>query len=192
MKKKADDELSFLVNFDSYERDIKSIFYFFDNLRNDENWNKILDKKYKEINKDNIEKYLKELKEKKIYDYECDQKSYYIQFFNYLYKKDEAFDFLTQKHDNLNLLYEKLDPSIGTISAKDIDDSISCVEFFNKIKEFSKNEEIFNYIKEEFKGNEKLIESFKNFSYVYGSIIDLNHNFDDFSLNLYDEVKKKY
>ena len=65
MKKKADDELSFLVNFDSYERDIKSIFYFFDNVRNDENWNKILDKKYKEINKDNIEKYLKELKEKK-------------------------------------------------------------------------------------------------------------------------------
>ena len=46
------------------------------------------------------------------------------------------------------------------------------------------------YIKEEFEGNEKLIESFKNFSYVYGSIIDLNHNFDDFSLNLYDEVKK--
>ena len=46
------------------------------------------------------------------------------------------------------------------------------------------------YIKEEFEGNEKLIESFKNFSYVYGSIIDLNHNFDDFNLNLYDEVKK--
>ena len=64
-EKKADDELSFLVNFDSYERDIKSIFYFFDNLKNDENWNKILDKKYKEITKDKIEKYLKELKEKK-------------------------------------------------------------------------------------------------------------------------------
>ena len=83
-----------------------------------------------------------------------------------------------------------MDPSIGISSAKDIDDTISCIEFFNKIKEFSKNEEIFNYIKEEFKGNEKLIESFKNFSYVYGSIIDLNHNFDDFNLNLYDEVKK--
>ena len=32
------------------------------------------------------------------------------------------------------------------ISAKDINDTISCVEFFNKIKEFSN----FNYIKEEF------------------------------------------
>lgn len=37
-----DNELSLLINFDSYESDIKSIFYFFDNLYKDENWNKIL------------------------------------------------------------------------------------------------------------------------------------------------------
>lgn len=35
-------ELSLLINFYFYERDIKSLFYFFDNLYKDENWNKIL------------------------------------------------------------------------------------------------------------------------------------------------------
>jgi len=65
-QQKEDNELSLLVHFDSYERDIKSIFYFFDNLHNDENWNKILCSKYKDLSKENIEEYLKELKEKKI------------------------------------------------------------------------------------------------------------------------------
>ena len=35
-------ELSLLINFYFQERDIKSLFYFFDNLYKDENWNKIL------------------------------------------------------------------------------------------------------------------------------------------------------
>ena len=190
-KKNADNDLSLLVNYDSYEKDIKSIFYFFDNLHNDENWNKILLRKYKEISKENIEQYLKELKEKGIYDYEHEKsdKSYYIQFFNYLYKKQQALDFLNQLPDNLNLLYEKLDPNNGTIKAKDIDDTISCVEFFKEIKKFERHEDTFKFIKEKFKGNTKLTESFKNFSDVYVSIIDLNQNFDDFALNLYEEVK---
>lgn len=165
-KKNADNDLSLLVNYDSYEKDIKSIFYFFDNLHNDENWNKILLRKYKEISKENIEQYLKELKEKGIYDYEHEKsdKSYYIQFFNYLYKKQQALDFLNQLPDNLNLLYEKLDPNNGTIKAKDIDDTISCVEFFKEIKKFERHEDTFKFIKEKFKGNTKLTESFKNFS----------------------------
>ena len=190
-KRNADNDLSLLVNYDSYVKDIKSIFYFFDNLHNDENWNQILLPKYKEISKENIEQYLKELKEKGIYDYEHEksQKSYYILFFNYLYKKQQALDFLNQLPDNLNLLYEKLDPNNGTIKAKDIDDTISCVEFFKEIKKFEKHEDTFKFIQEKFKGNIKLIESFKNFSDVYVSIIDLNQNFDDFALNLYEEVK---
>ena len=39
-QKNSDDELSLLVNFGSFEKDIQSIFYFFDNFHNDENWNK--------------------------------------------------------------------------------------------------------------------------------------------------------
>ena len=64
-KFKQGEELSLLVNFDSYTNDIKSIFYLFDNLSNDENRKKILCPKYKDISKDNIEQYLKELQEKK-------------------------------------------------------------------------------------------------------------------------------
>ena len=48
--------------------------------------------------------------------------------------------------------------------------------FLIKSKNSLKMKKVLIYIKEEFKGNEKLIENFKNFSYVYGSIIDLNHN----------------
>ena len=191
-KFKQSEELSLLVNFDSYETDIKAIFYLFDNLRDDENWNKILCPKYKDISKENIEQYLKELKEKNIYDYQSEaksQKSGYIKFFNYLYQKQQAIDFLKQPHENLNLLYEKLDPSVGTLSAKDIDDTIICVRFFNELKNLESNEDAFNYIKNKFKNDEKLIESFKNFSEVYPSIDELNQSFDDYAFNLYDEVK---
>ena len=190
-EKVVDNEFSFLVKYESYERDIKSILYFFDNFRQEDEWNKILDK-YKDICKGNIEQYLKELKEKEIYDYMIDDKSgkkNYILFFNYLYEKQEAMDYLNQPHDNLNLLYEKLDPNKGTIEAKDIDDTIICVQFFYDLKKIEDNKSVFNQIKEKFKNNDKLIDSFKNFSYIYSSIIELDQNFDNFSLNLYDKVK---
>ena len=192
-KKNSDDELSLSVHFESYEKDIKSIFYFFDNLPNDENWNKILNKKYRNISKSNIKEYLDELKKNDIYDYVIESKSpksNYIQFFNCLYQKQEAIDYLIQEHDNLNLYYENLDPIKGTLVAKDIEDTINCVEFFNKIKKYKNNEEAFKYIKESFKNNDKLIESFKNFSYIYPRIIELDQNFDNFSLSLYNIVKK--
>ena len=195
-QKNSDRELSLLVHFDAYEKDIQSIFYFFDNLKNDENWNKIFCPKYKDISKENIEEYLKELKEKNIYNYEIEgkQKSYYIKFFNYLYQKQQAIDFLIQKHENLNLLYEQLDPNNQTIQAKDIDDTIICVKFFEEIKNIEKNEgneKVFHFIKEKFqeKGSDNLINSFKCYSYAYPTIIEMNQSFDDFSLSLFDEVK---
>ena len=81
-----------------------------------------------------------------------------------------------------------MDPNIKTLTAKDIDDTIACVEFFKEIKKKEKNEEIFNLIKE--KLNENLIRSFENYSEIYTSINELNQNFEDFSLNLYDKVEK--
>lgn len=64
------------------------------------------------------------------------------------------------------------------------------LEFFKEIDKKERNEDAFNYIKETFKGNEDLIKSFENFSNIYPSIIELNQHFDNFSLNLYDEVIK--
>lgn len=79
-------EVSLLINFDSYKKDIESIFYFFDYSRsNDDNWNKILCPEYKNISQNNILQYLQELKEKKIYDYEDkSSNNYYLKFFNCL------------------------------------------------------------------------------------------------------------
>ena len=191
-EQKLENDFSLVVNFDSYKKDIESIFYFFDNLYNEENWNQILLPKYKNFSQENVIQYLKELKEKKIYDYEHEgkNKSFYIKFFNCLNNKDQAFDFLNQKHDNLNLLYDKLDVINQSITSKDIDDTISCVEVFKEIKNCENHQKRFDFIKEKFKGNKELLKSFENFSEIYSSVIELNRNFDDFSLNLYSEVEK--
>ena len=186
-----DNEIFLLTHFDSIKRDIQSIFYFFDNFPNDKNWNKILSPKYKDLCKDNIKQYLKELKDKKIYDYEYEnnnksQKSFYIKLFNYLYGKKEAFEFLIQRHDNIDLLFGKIDHPNATLSVIDINDTIACVEFFKEITRFEKNEDIFNFIKEKLKGNENLMRSFKNFSEIY-PIIKLN---DDFLQESYDIIIK--
>ena len=192
-EKNSDDELSLLFHFDSYEKDIKSIFYFFDNFHKDENWNKILCPKYKEISQKNMVEYLKELKEKQIYDYEKEKqqnKSNYIRLFNCLYKKQEAYDFLNQKHDNIGILYEKLDPNIQTLKASDIEAAIACVDFFSQINKKETNKEIFDFLKEKLNENRDLVEKFEIYSEVYPSIIELYQNFDDFSVNLYDKVAK--
>lgn len=83
ISQKESNELSLLAHFDSYERNIKSIFYFFDNFHNDENWNKILCPKYKDLLKENIKTVFKRYKRKKIYDYklEGNSKSFYIKLF---------------------------------------------------------------------------------------------------------------
>ena len=177
-----DDELFLIKHFDSIKRDIQSIFYFFDNFHNDENWNKILSPKYKDLSKENIKQYLKELKDKQIYDYVYEnksQKSFYIKLFNCLYKKKEAFDFLIQRHDNIDLLYDKLGPNVS-LTVKDIDDTINCIDFFKVITQFEKNEDILYFIKK-IKQNEILIGNFQHFSDIYPDIIKLSQSLDNVS-----------
>ena len=188
--KKNKSEEKKIINFKKHEQNINSIFYFFENFyNNDKEWEEFLNIKYKNLckNKKGKIELLKELKEKEIYDYMNQNKEYYIKFFNCLYQKKPAYDFLlNNKTENINLLYNKIEPNNRTISSKEIADTIDCVGLFEKIKNLNNNFEIFKFVKENI--NEEKLKKFINFSDIYNSIIELNQNFD-FSINLYDEVK---
>ena len=129
-----------LSDLNIYEKDIKSIFYFFNNfIRNDERWNQFLLPKYQmETEIENIKHNIKELKEKQIYDYSKEnssQKSNYIKLFNILYNKKQVYDFLLNHvKEDIQQLYEKINNSFYIINFKDIEDTHECVSFFNELK----------------------------------------------------------
>ena len=194
----ADNEISLVINSPNIEKDIKSIFYFFDKFGSDEKWNKILCPGYKNISEKTNEekkKILHELNEKGIYNYldNKSNKSYYIKFFNCLYNKEETFNFLlTHSSDDLKILYDKLDPNIQTLTPSDIEYTITCVNFFNDFERFNNDHIlIFNYIKESLKDNENLIKSFERFSDIAESIMNMYQNIE-ISTTLYDEIEKKF
>lgn len=169
-----------LSDLNIYEKDIKSIFYFFNNFkRNDERWNQFLLPKYQmETKIENIKHNLKELKEKQIYDYSKEnssQKSNYIKLFNILYNKKQIYDFLlNHEKEDIQQLYEKIDNSFYIINFKDIVDTHECVSFFNELKNMN-NFEILEQVK---KIENDLIEKFQNFSKKYELIIEFYYNYD--------------
>ena len=185
-----DQNLGMIANYSNYQKDIKSIFYFFNNFdKSNAEWNKFLLPKYQEeADLDKLKKNLEELKEKKIYNYSSPKKDNYIQFFNYLYDKKQAYEFLL-KYSNVDIkmLNEKLDPSNTTITYKDIQDTQDCVGFFNELKKMD-NFEILKNVKTM---DDILLKKFKNFVEINESIIDLNKNFDS-PIYLYKNIKKKF
>ena len=182
-------KISILFQIKVIKDDINSIFDFFSYFKEDnKEWENFLCAKYKDIDKLENEKQieiLEELKSKNIYDYE--KKDNYIEFFNCLFKKKKAYDFLLNNTiENINALQEKIDPNYGTITDQDILDTIDCVGIFMEIKKLNNNFERLNHIKKIMK-DENLIK-FKNFSYNYISIIELNEN-SHFSIGIFNEVK---
>ena len=134
-----------------YEIDLKSIIYFFENFKIDNNndkWKEKISSKYNlsEMELEELEKKLTELRETKIYDYENTNKNYNL--FTSLYEKKEAIDFLlSKKNEEIRALYEKIDPTNRTITIKNIKDTEECIKIFNKLKEINDYEKIFEYIK---------------------------------------------
>ena len=182
-------ELTLIFKSKKYEKDLKSIIYFFDNLKKDnskDEWNKKLSSKYKklsEMNLEDLKKNLKELKENGIYDFENNNN--YCKLFTCLYDKKEAIDFLSTKtNQDINVLYDKIDPTNPSITMKNIQDTEECIKIFNEFKKLNDNFKIFNYIKN--LDNNK-ISKFEIFSKNYTLIIELDRN-DDSSLNLYQLV----
>ena len=90
-----------------------------------------------------------------------------------MYDKKEAIDFLikniNKERDLRKKLIKNLDPTNRSISIKDINDTIKCLEHFNNL--INKNSsEIMTYIKSL---NEDEIKQFVSYSRKFGSIIGL-------------------
>lgn len=91
-----------------------------------------------------LKKYLDELQRNKVYDYQNENKSNYNKLFTSLYEKKEAIDFIiSKKLEDINILYDKLDPTNRTITITNLDDTKECIEIFNQLKEIKDNFQIF-------------------------------------------------
>ena len=189
LMKKGNTRCANLVEVKNFDKEINSIFYFFDNLPENSNdkWNDFLSKNYKNLSEKDIptiEKYLKELQEKGIYDHS--KKEAYMEFFICLNLKKEACNFLLNSTTkNIKYLYEKIEPNNKRVKIQDIHDTYHCVGTFEKIKEYKDNFKIFEYVKS---FSNEIINQFKNFANVYPAINELNQNYE-FANNLYDDIK---
>ena len=182
------DELTILFKSKKYELDINSMIFFFDYFEKDnEDWNKKLNKKFLDLSQSNefseIKNKLIELKENKIYNYQNVKK--YNKLFTCLYEKREAINFLFSKNiENIDKLKERIQPINRIINIKDIIDTKNCIIEINKIISLKDNNEIFKYIQSM---HEETIDQFENYSNIYSSIIELDINDED-TENIYDQV----
>ena len=114
---------------------------------------------------------LKNLKDKKIYDYKYHEKYYDI--FTSFYDKKEAIDFLFEKIDvDITYLIDRIDPTKRRLTIKNIEDTIECLKDLKKI--VNKNEED---ILKEIKNFD--VEKFVSYSKIYEAIIELDRNYND-------------
>ena len=165
-------DLKMIINSKKYEMIVKSIQYFFDNISGKK---LILPKNItlSEMDLKTLKATLADLKRKNIYDH--DQDSLYYEVFTSIYEKKEAIDFFISKlnidtKELGNKLKDKLDPTNRSISIKDIDDTIECLNHFKAFIKYDPPE-IISYIKVL---QEEQIKKFKSFSKKFGSIIELD------------------
>ena len=161
-------DLSIIIKSKKYEMVVKSIKFFFDNFSSKK---LTLPKNIGllEMNLKELILTLKKLKVDYIFNYESNSPFYKI--FISLYEKKEAIDFLIEKIDsNINYLKDKLDPSIKSISIKDIEDTIECLNHFKNLINLN-SLEIIEYIKDL---DYEAIEKFVSYSKHYKSIIELD------------------
>ena len=191
-------DLNIIFKSKKIELDIKSIIYFFKNLKVENgdidkkltsDYEKLSEKTLEEIKKD-----LEKLKDDKIYDFEDDTNRNYFKLFTSLYEKNDLFEFLLSnidKEKEIEKLKERLEPTNRTITIKNIDDCIKCISVFKEFKDLNDTSRIFDYIKDKNRFTDKKIENFENFSKAYNSVIELEINKDsDKDLKkIYDIIK---
>ena len=160
--------LNILIKSKKYEIVVKSIKFFFENFGN----KKLILPKNIELSKMNLKQLNTNLKVlKDIFDYQTDN-SYFYKVFTSFYEKKEAIDFLMSKiNTNINYLKNKLDPTVKSISIKDIEDTIQCLNHFTELIKKENSLEIINYIKYL---NDETIDKFVSYSKHYPSIIELD------------------
>ena len=174
-------DLSIIIKSKKYEMVVKSIKFFFENFSSKK---LILPKNIElsEMNLKDLKRTLNNLKDDNIYDYESD--SAFYKLFTSLYEKKEAIDFLLEKIDtNIDNLKDKLDPSIKSISIKDIEDAIECLNQFKNLIDLD-NKKIIETIKDL---DPEIIEKFVSYSKHYPSIIELDRKNEK---DIFEEVYK--
>jgi len=183
------DDLTIILKSKKYEKDLKSIIFFFESLNPADNlWKTNFPEVYETLSEADLEdlkRILGELKTKGIYDYE--KNNDYVKLFTSLYEKKEAIDFLkSKKIQDMKYLRDRIDPIVQNLTLEDIEDTEECIKIFSKFKE-KDNFTVFKYIKS--KINYQQINKFENFSKNYLSIIDLDRN-ENSTFNLFVKVDK--
>ena len=192
LSKGNDEEVNLFMNIINYQNDLNSMLYFLNYFPEIKNEVTNLKNKCNNLKKHKkIKNILEELKKEEIYDYikerDKNQKSNYIQMFNYFYENRQALDFLFNHNtDDIIQLYDKIGPNNTTLSMSAISDTLNCVGFLQELKTKNKFKEIFEFIKSKMNDND-IFEWFKNYSENYRSVIELYQNFD-FSLNIYEQI----
>ena len=167
---KTKEDLYIIIKSKIYEMDIKSIKFFFENLPNKK---LILPKniEFSEMNLKDLKRTLQRLKDDNIYDYQSNSPFYKV--FTSFNEKKEAIDFLIKKiNTNIDYLKDKLAPTTKSISIKDIENAIECLNHFKNLK-YLNNSQIIDYIKVL---DDEAIEKFVSYSKHYQSIIELDRN----------------
>ena len=201
---KTQKELKYMEDSSGAEEDIKSIIYFCENFKinnncnNNENINDnkehqdledFLKIKYEDIKNNKSKKEnLNILKEMGIYD--CEKKGISIDFFNLFNNQNEAINFLLSKtHENLEIIKDKIISIDNTVKSNDIDEVDNCIDFFNNVLLNAKNKfELFEKIKTI---TENLLNNFKKFIKIFPYLVELDNNTDN-SYNLYIKAKKYF
>ena len=182
IKEKNQDDFLILMSSKIYEKDLKSLKYFFDIFPNEQ----LSLPENIELSKmalADLKKTLKNLKETNIYDYQS--KNNYYKIFNSFYEKKEAIDFLkTKMNSNIEYLKDRINPMECKLTIRDIDDTIECLNHFKKINELTCSQKL-SYIQNL---TEKSINKFINYSNIYPIIIELNN--DNKYLNTFDKINK--
>ena len=165
---KTKTDLSIIIKSKKYEMVIKSIKFFF------ENFNKKLSLpeniELSEMNLKDLKNTLEKLKKNNIYDYESNSPFYKL--FTSLNEKKEAIDFLKRKKDtDIINLKDKLDPTIISITIKDIEDANECLNHFKDLMKIGSQGLIIKKIAE---FSDEIIMKFVSYSKHYPSIIELD------------------
>ena len=171
IQEKYKEDLEIMFKSKKYELDVKSIKYFFDIFCKD-SLDLLKNPEELDLSKmklGDLKEKLKELKDKKIYNYKCHQKYYDI--FTSFYEKKEAIDFLLEKikYDDINYLKDRIDPTKRRLTIKNIDDTNECLKGLKKIVNMKESE----MLSEINKFDEK---KFISYSKIYQAIIELDRN----------------
>ena len=182
---KDEKNLTIIFKSKKYEMEVKSIIYFF-KIFQVENLDLPGNIELSTMKLTQLKETLKELKEKEIYDYKSNSKYYKI--FTSIYEKEEALDFLIKKtNSNIDYLKDRLDPTNKRMTLKNIEDTIECLNEF-KILVNLNGSQMLDHIKR--LDDDDKINKFISYSKNYASIIELDRNEDNFSLNTFKDVDK--